>query len=296
MKIASVMKFLSLIILILIGFAGLTQPQQKNEDITVDGMKRSFITYLPSARANYRMPLVISLHGGYSSPKEQFRIADFRPVAEREKFIVVCPKSKNIWHDGRDTKGIDDVKFIDSLITYIINTYQADPKRVYITGISNGGFLASRLACELSQRIAAIAVVAGTMNIGEGYIPVKAMPVIYMQGTKDPIFSNKGGKKFGRRIYSQDSVLKVWAELAKCNTRPVITSLPDSANDGTNIIKKEYINSVTGIKVIGYSIVNGGHTWPGGYQYLPKFIIGKTTQNLNACTEIWNFFQAYKLK
>src|ERR1700744_6300694 len=133
------------------------------------------------------MPVIISLHGGFASPKGMFHLADFRPLAEKEKFIVVCPASKHIWHDGGDIHGIDDVKFIDHLITYMVNTYHADPERIYITGISNGGFMTTRLACQLHNRIAAIAVVSATLDVGEGYEPVNPMPVLYIHGTKDPI-------------------------------------------------------------------------------------------------------------
>ncbi len=272
------------------------QPRQIKETMQVDGIKRSFLTYIPAVPdKDYKMPLIISLHGGFASPEGQFHLADFRPIADTDKFIVICPASKHIFHDGRDNKGIDDVKFIDQIITYAINTYHADPQRVYVTGISNGGFMTSRLACELSTRIAAIAVVAGTMNADEGYAPVKPMPVIYMHGTKDPVFSNKGGKIFGRQVYSQDQVLKIWADLDKCDQIPVTTTIPDIAHDSTSVVKQEYNNPATGFKVIGYTINNGGHTWPGGWQYLPKFIIGKTTKNLNACKVIWDFFRQYRL-
>jgi len=282
--------------MIIAGSTAIAQPKQQTEQMMVDGIKRSFLTYVPPVvDKDYKMPLIISLHGGLASPKGQFRLADFRPIADANKFIVICPASKHIFHDGRDNKGIDDVKFIDQIITYAIKTYHADPQRVYVTGISNGGFLTSRLACELSNRIAAIAVVAATMDQGEGYTPVKPMPVIYMHGTKDPVFSNKGGKMFGRQIYSQDKVLQLWAKLDKCEPKPVFTTTADKANDGTSIIKEEYVNPANGFKVIGYTIVNGGHTWPGGWQYLPKFIIGKTTKNLNACEVIWSFFRQYKL-
>src|SRR5665213_1608011 len=192
------MKFFATAIMLLTGFTSMAQSQQKKENMSVDGIKRAFLTYVPAiSNRDYKMPLIISLHGGFASPKGQFRLADFRPIADKDKFIVICPASKHIFHDGRDNKGIDDVKFIDQIITYAISVYHADPARVYVTGISNGGFMTSRLACELSNRIAAIAVVAGTMNEGEGYAPVKPMPVIYMHGTKDPVFSDKGGKIFG---------------------------------------------------------------------------------------------------
>lgn len=264
-------------------------------ELVIDGNKRSFATYLPTGSKTNKMSLVISLHGGFASPKGMFHLADFRPVADREKFIVVCPASKHIWHDGANLHGIDDVKFIDQLITYIIKTYNADPDRVYVTGISNGGFMTARLACQLSQRIAAVAIVAATLDIGEGYDLTRPMPALYMHGTSDPIVNYNGGKLFGRSVYSQDAVIDKWIALNNCEKVPLVTAIPDVANDGTSILKEEYINPKNGLKVVGYTVINGGHTWPGGWQYLPKFIIGKTTKNLNACEEIWSFFNGYKL-
>ncbi|MDB4926137.1 PHB depolymerase family esterase [Mucilaginibacter sp.] len=264
-------------------------------DMIIDGNKRSFLTYVPFTDEPDKMPLVISLHGGFASPKSMFHLANFRPVAEREKFIVVCPASKNIWHDGADIHSIDDVKFIDHLITYIIKTYHADPERVYITGISNGGFMTTRLACQLHQRIAAIAVVAATLDMGQGYDLTSPMPALYMHGTKDPVVSYKGGKLFGRGAYSHEEIIEKWVALNDCDKVPLVTNIPDTAHDGTSILKEEYHNPKNGLKVISYTINNGGHTWPGGWQYFPEFIIGKTTRNLNACEEIWNFFKPYKL-
>jgi polyhydroxybutyrate depolymerase len=269
--------------------------QQIGGNLIIEGIKRSFLTYVPSTTRQEKMPLVISLHGGFASPKGMFHLADFRPLAERKKFIVVCPASKHIWHDGADIHGINDVKFIDHLITYMIDTYHTDPERVYITGISNGGFMTTRLACQLSKRIAAVAVVAATLNIGEGYEPTVPMPVLYMHGTKDPIVPYKGGKLFGRHIFSHEEIIKKWVALDRCNPKPIITNIPDAAHDGTSVTREEYDNAENGLKVIGYTINNGGHTWPGGWQYFPKFIIGKTTHNLNACETIWEFFKPYKL-
>lgn len=270
--------------------------QQVKGNLVIDGNKRSFLTYIPStAKSTQKMPLVISLHGGFASPKGMFHLADFRPVAERERFIVVCPASKHFWHDGANINGIDDVKFIDHLITYMVNTYHADAQRIYITGISNGGFMTTRLACQLHQRIAAVAVVAASLDVGEGYDLEKPMPVLYMHGTKDPIVSYNGGKLFGRRIFSHADIIKKWVALDNCDPLPLITDIPDAAHDGTSIIKEEYHNPKNGLKVISYTINNGGHTWPGGWQYFPKFIVGKTTHNLNACQEIWSFFKPYKL-
>jgi polyhydroxybutyrate depolymerase len=266
--------------------------RQINGNLLIDGVKRSFITYIPASTE--KMPLVISLHGGFASPKGMFHLADFRPIADKEKFIVVCPASKHIWHDGADNHGIDDVKFIDELITYMIKTYHADAERVYVTGISNGGFMTTRLACQLHNRIKAIAVVAATLDIGASYAPENPMPVLYMHGTKDPIVSFNGGKVFGKRIYSHNDIIKKWVAVNKCNIKPVVTQFRDDAHDGTTVVKEEYQNPSNGLKVVSYSINNGGHTWPGGWQYFPKFVIGKTTHNLNACQVIWDFFKSYR--
>ena len=260
----------------------------------VDGIKRKIVTYIPS-NASEAMPLVISLHGGFASPRGMFHLADFRPVADREKFIVVCPASKHFWHDGADLHGIDDVKFIDHLINYMIKTYHADPQRIYVTGISNGGFMTTRLACQLHDRIAAVAVVAATLDIGEGYGLTSPMPVLYIHGTKDPIVSFNGGKLFGRAVYSHNDIIKKWVIMNNCDPKPIVTNIPDAAQDGTSLVKEEYHNPDNNLKVISYTVSNGGHTWPGGWQYFPKFIVGKTTHNLNACETIWEFFKPYKL-
>ncbi|WP_259070666.1 alpha/beta hydrolase family esterase [Mucilaginibacter sp. X4EP1] len=290
------MKFIFSVIMMLSSVIAYSQPKQIEENMMVDSIKRSFLTYIPSITdKDYKMALIISLHGGFASPKGQFHLADFRPIADKDKFIVICPASKHIWHDGKNNGGIDDVKFIDRLITYAINTYHIDPERIYVTGISNGGFMTSRLACQLYKRIAAIAVVAASLDVNEGYDLVSPMPVIYMHGTKDKIVSYNGGKMFGRQIYSQKEILQKWIKLDGCNPKPVITNIADTAKDSTSVVKEEYLNPANGIKVVGYTINNGGHTWPGGWQFMPEFIVGKTTKNLNACQVIWDFFKPYKL-
>ena len=297
------MKTITLLSFILIATSTVVFAQQKNESIKVDELKREFVTYLPEGinKAD-KSPVIISLHGRLGTAVRQMKFADFKPIADRDKVIIVCPQGVDrSWNDGRGTpansKGINDVKFIDQLITYIINTYNADPRRIYITGMSNGGFMTSRLACELNSRIAAIAVVGASMDEDMGYQPNKPMPAMYIQGTKDPLVPFAGGimkKGAGGAIYGHEDVLKKWAAIDLCNKKPVITDLPITINDGTSVIKEEYTNN-NGLRVVGFTIVDGGHTWPGGTQYLPKFMIGTVTKNLNACDEIWKFFKENRL-
>jgi len=297
------MKYLAIFIFAFSTLNIFAQPQQKSEQIIVDGITRQFITYVPShINNNDKVPIVISLHGRLGTGKGMMSFADFRPIAEKEKFIIVCPDGINhSWNDGRPTpankKGINDVKFIDQLITYIINNYNGDARKVYVTGMSNGGFMSSRLACELNNRIAAVAVVGASMTENAGYRPTKPLPIMYIQGTKDPLVPFNGGtlKGAGGEVYGHADVLKLWIDADHCDTTPTVTNIPDKAHDGTNITTEEYSNPATGLKVIGYTVTNGGHTWPGGTPYLPKFIIGIVSHNINACEVIWKFFKEYKL-
>ncbi len=221
--------------------------QQKNENITVDGIKRDFVTYIPSgANGVGKLPIVVSLHGRLGTASGQMRFADFRPIADKEHFIIVCPQGINrSWNDGRGTpansKGINDVKFIDELITYILKTYNGDSTRIYITGMSNGGFMSSRLACELNKPVADIAVVGASMDKNETYQPVNPMPVMYIQGTEDPLVPFAGGemkKGAGGSIYGHEEVLKKWASVDGCDNNPAVSTLPVMGNDGTSVIRE----------------------------------------------------------
>jgi len=186
------MKTLTFLSLIVLFISTGVSAQQKNESLIVDRMRREFITYLPNGVGN-KAPVIISLHGRLGTAARQMTFADFKPIADRDKVIIVSPQGvERSWNDGRGTpansRGVDDVKFIDELITYIIDTYHADSSKIYVTGMSNGGFMASRLACELNKRIAAVAVVAASMDRDMGYQPTQSMPVMYIQGTKDPLY------------------------------------------------------------------------------------------------------------
>jgi len=124
------MKTLTFLSLIVLFISTGVSAQQKNESLIVDRMRREFITYLPNGVGN-KAPVIISLHGRLGTAARQMTFADFKPIADRDKVIIVCPQGvERSWNDGRGTpansRGVDDVKFIDELITYIIDTYHAD--------------------------------------------------------------------------------------------------------------------------------------------------------------------------
>jgi len=281
--------------------------EQKTINITFDGVARNFIVYLPSGYNNSgKMPLIFAIHGGSGTPEGMINIANFKPIADRDKVVLVYPEGvqKN-WNDGRPTVpnqlGINDVGFFNQMCDYMINNYSVDGKKIYATGISNGGFMSTRLGCELSNRIAAIAVDAATMEsttIAPNCNPGRPVPALYIHGTTDPLVPFLGGQMTaggtaGGTILSHFQVIEKWVALNGCNTTPTITDLPDISNDGTTIKQRVYPGGTNGSEVVSYVVLNGGHTWPQGYQYLNEAIIGKTSQDMNACEVIWTFFKRF---
>jgi polyhydroxybutyrate depolymerase len=298
-----------LVLLFLI--AGFTAPMNKklrqgesNQKIMVNGRARTYVLYLPAGINSQSKPsLVIALHGNLGTGAGTEKIASFEAIAEREKFVLVYPDGiEKSWNDGRPTKanelGVDDVQFISTLIDSIVNVYKVNPKRVYVAGISNGGFMTMRLACELSAKIAAVASVAASMNqITADGCPLHApMPVMVLQGTKDPLVPFTGGEvnsKVHGAVLSHLEVIAKWVQIDGCSPTPAVTQLPDIAADGTTVTKTVYPGGKNNTEVISYVIENGGHTWPGGWQYLPKIFIGRTTRDINGSEVIWAFFKAH---
>jgi polyhydroxybutyrate depolymerase len=282
--------------------------EQKTINLTIDGNDRSFIVYLPTGFNNAgKMPLIFAIHGGSGTPEGMINISNFKPIAERDKVVLVYPAGiqKN-WNDGRPTTpnqlGINDVSFFNQLCDYMITNYPVDGAKIYATGISNGGFMASRLGCELSNRIAAIAVNAATIEattIAPNCNPGRTVPALYIHGTADPLVPFTGGQMTasgtaGGTILSHFQAIDNWVTINACNTTPTITELPDIANDGTTIKERIYGGGRNGSEVVSYVVLNGGHTWPQGFQYLNEAIIGKTSQDMNATEVVWGFFKKFK--
>ena len=281
--------------------------EQKTVSLTVDGNPRSFIVYLPAGYNNAgKMPLIFAIHGGSGTPEGMINIANFKPVADREKVVLVYPAGiQNNWNDGRPTTpnqlGINDVSFFNQLCDYMITNFSVDGSKIYATGISNGGFMSSRLGCELSNRIAAIAVDAATIEattIAPNCNPGRPVPAIYIHGTTDPLVPFTGGQMTaggtaGGTILSHFQTIDRWVTINGCNVTPTVTDLPDVSNDGTTIKQRVYSGGANGSEVVSYVVLNGGHTWPQGFQYLNEAIIGKTSQDMNACEVIWAFFKRF---
>jgi len=280
------------------------------------GLQRTYRVHVPLSHDKTKpVPLVVALHGGGGTAEGMVKLTldGFNKLSDQEGFVVVYPDGigKN-WNDGRseeETKyrahkeKVDDTGFISALIDYFIKVYDINPKSVYVTGISNGAIMSYRLACELSDKIAAIAPVDGNMsqNFLPKCSPSKPISVLVINNVKDPLVPWNGGditgpfglKKLGK-VLSVSQTIEYWVKHNECSPSPSITEEPDKdPEDGTRVRREEYSGGKDGTEVILYAIEGGGHTWPGGYQYLPARIIGKTSKDIDANEVIWNFFKKH---
>ncbi len=283
--------------------------------ITVDGIKRDFLIHLPQSYSESEaLPLIIALHGGGGNAKDMEKLTEdgFNKLADDENFIVVYPDGiGRHWNDGRNLslyytqkENINDVKFISELIDYMVEKYNVNPLRVYVTGMSNGALMTYRLAYELSNKIAAVAPVDGSipLNIYLNETPTAPIPVLMINNVADPIlpwnggYAHFGNKKLGK-VLSVEETAAFWARIDNCTLVKSKEYLPDTdLNDGTRVWMRLYLNNITGMEVVQYGIEGGGHTWPGGEQYLPQSIIGKTSRDINACNLIWKFFRNHQIQ
>ncbi len=287
-----------------------------------DGLQRSYCQYLPAdiKKTKNKHPLVIILHGGGGTGKYMAILTGFNRLAEQDKFMVVYPDGiEKHWNDGRNLQeyksqreNIDDVGFISALIDKLAAQYPVDLEHIYVAGISNGAFMTHRLATELSGKIAAAAMVIG--SISEPYfskaIPSRPVPIIIMNGTKDPLVPWKGGEigfkgrtKKGRAV-SVEQTVNFWLKYNKCETSGQMIYKPDrDPEDGTRVRVHSYKNRAGKVMVIFYAIEEGGHTWPGVPEHIPqaprqvpKTAIGLTCFDINGTNEIYNFFKQHSGK
>lgn len=269
------------------------------------GRTRTFLYHLPP-HVKPQAPLVVALHGRLGQGRSQQKLTGFDALADGSGFIVVYPDGVDrSWADGRgmtpaDRQGVDDVGFLTALVDHFISRFGADKRRVYATGMSNGAMMSFRLACERADRFAAVGPVAGLMaeKLSASCSPSRPVPLLTIVGTQDPLVPFQGGQVSGDRgpVLSETASRARWAALDGCESPPAITQELDRApEDGTRIQREALGPCRNGSEVVFYVVQGGGHTWPGGPQYLPQRFIGRTSQELDASRTLWEFFQRFQL-
>lgn len=269
--------------------------QTINGTITHNGLQRSYILYVPASyNSGTPAPLVINFHGYTSNASDQMLYGDFRAIADTAGFLLVHPmgtldgSGNTYWNSGWGGT-VDDIGFTEALIDSLALSYNINMGRVYSTGMSNGGFMSYTLACALSNRIAAIASVTGTMNLNQSLTcnPLHPVPVMEIHGTADGTVPYNGTTG----MESIANTLSYWVNFNQCNAAAIMTNVPDiNTFDGSTAEHYLYQNGSNGVEVEHYKIINGAHTWPGA-----PFVIGTTNYDINASQKIWEFFAKYDI-
>lgn len=288
------MRYLSLVITFFLPFFLFSQ-ERVDFTLQVDGVERTALAYL---NADYQdgneWPLIINMHGLGSNAIQQEFYSYFNSVADTSEFIVVYPQglianNSTHWNAGFGS-GVDDVGFINELIDYMHFEYNIDLSRVYSIGMSNGGYMSYTLACELSDRIAAIGSVTGAMVFSEeescnpGYVP----PILQMHGTQDNTVPFNGNANQN----SIPHIVDVWKEKHGCSEENEHIEYPDiNTDDDTTIESFSYTDCESGGEVILYVVDGGGHTWPGALE-VPG--LGPVNQDILGSNHIWDFLRKYQ--
>ena len=275
--------------------------------IVVKGVERTFLLHIPKgAKAAARRPLVMALHGGGTNGKSMRRFSGLDEAADQYGFMVVYPEGTGptarfrTWNSGAcdvyaRKQNVDDVAFLSALIDHLVQTQQADPQRVYVTGISNGGMMSYRLAAEIPDRIAAIAAVAGTLDVPAAAVK-RPLPILHFHGTADEHVLYKGGH--GPKTFSENEhtsvadTMATWVKVNGANPEPREERLPDVADDGTRVTRYAYATKADPQNIVLYKIEGGGHTWPGRPARLER-VLGTATRDISANDIMWEFFKAH---
>ncbi|MCB0686697.1 MAG: T9SS type A sorting domain-containing protein [Saprospiraceae bacterium] len=271
------------------------------DSLVFDGLQRSYLVHLPTGyHEQEQLPLVIAMHGGFGSAANLQNQSGLSQTANDHHFIVVYPEgsregllSIRTWNAGwccgnSSAADVDDVGFIDTLLDVLITKYAVDTNRIYATGMSNGGFMSYRLACELSNRIAAIAPVAGSLSVPTCN-PIRPVPIIAFHSYLDSNVPYLGGIGDGVSDHYNaplDSVLNAWSNKNGCQSEKL------TIQDDAQFTHYEWTECECNADIEWYLTRDGGHSWPGGNQTITG---DPTSQVINANELMWNFFSQHSL-
>ncbi|HEX2620246.1 MAG TPA: PHB depolymerase family esterase, partial [Phototrophicaceae bacterium] len=195
----------------------------------------------------------------------------------------------------------DDVGFIAALLDHMIQTYTVDTNRVYVTGFSSGANLSYLLACQLSDRFAAVAVVGSLMmeKVAEDCQPTEPISLLMIQGTADPVFAWDGGQFVIDRVdygyqYSGAETLNFWLDHNECASSRQMNALPDLAQDDNTRVWHELYNQCSAETVVElYAMMDGGHNWSGVPSDLSSDLTVNVSYDIAATETIWHFFATH---
>jgi polyhydroxybutyrate depolymerase len=279
----------------------------KTRTLTAGGLKRTYVVHVPEGHDRKTpMPVVLALHGATMNGPMMAWFSGLSRKADEAGFIAVYPNgtgrfSSFTWNGGNCCglavqNQVDDVAFINALLDDLMESCHVDNRRIYATGISNGAVMAYRLASELSDRIAAITPVSGSMGTEISQLK-RPVSVLHFHGTLDefiPFLGGKGKKSItGTDFWPVDQSIQSWVKSNGCDENPKIDMLSKSGDELT-VSRNTYAAGKDGTEVVLVVIEGGGHTWPG--MRSPAATLGKSALNISANDLMWEFFEKYPMK
>lgn len=274
--------------------------------LTHDGADRAYHVYIPASyTGDSPVPLVVALHGRGSSGTRMENLTGLDSRADASGFIVVYPDGLNgawdyVYGLPGYQPGPNDAAFLLELVDTLTDGYDIDPHRIYVTGLSNGGFMTQRMACYAPARFAAFASVAASgygamLSDCKDYQPVN---ILYIHGTSDRLIPWRGfGMKDAagnRRVVTMSvkSSLQFWAQRNGCAPQVVTTKVPQKGDSpGTAVELLTARECEDGAEVSLYAVLGGGHNWPGVRGKIPRRIAGRVNMDINASDVIVSFFE-----
>jgi polyhydroxybutyrate depolymerase len=277
---------------------GTDAPGRESRTITVDGRERNYLVHRPTTiDRDDPTSLVVMLHGGFGSAAQARRAYGWDQMADANAFVVVYPDGVDrAWNAGTccgrpQRDDVDDVKFLGAVIDAVTPAEGVDPDRVYATGISNGGMMAYRLACELPGKVAAIGPVAASMTVGCDDPPPSPTSVMHIHGLDDRNVPFEGG--VGSKGVAKDarpsvtSVIDHWRTVDGCAAPPTTTI-------SGAVTTSEWTGCAEGTEVVLVTIAGAGHQWPGSAPPSAAarriLEIDEPSYALDATQTLWEFF------
>lgn len=282
-----------------------------------DGLRRTYLVYVPPhAAAGASLPVVLNFHGGGGNARTQKWYSRMDETAAREGFLAVYPDGTggfagrlHTWNAGTccgsaAARRVDDVGFVLALIEDLVRRTPVDETRIYATGLSNGSMMAYRLAAEASERIAAVAGVAGAMTLPR-FAPQRPVPVMHIHSVDDAraLYEGGLGPAFpftNTRVFHQSvkSMLEKWRTRNDCPTRPQvfgpITGRSGAADADHTATRYLFTPCRDGTEVVLWKLTGAGHVWPGGQQNFLRLLLGRGTTVIDANNEMWAFFSRFR--
>jgi polyhydroxybutyrate depolymerase len=289
-----------------------TASPASSESIAIDGVMRTFTAQLPAIRP---APLVIVLHGKMQTGADMITRTSWHQLAKRERFGAVFPDGRNrAWADlrfdakrapGGPPEGTDDVAFIARIIEKYVADGTADPKRIYVTGVSNGAAMTMTLVCERADLFAAAASVVMNLtdDLGAACHPARPVPMLMMNGTADPLIPYQGGRArhriVTRDVWSTAKTVAFWRQINGCEPGDADSiDLDDLDRRDRSTVTRIDSRCPAGRDVVLYRINSGGHRMPGAFPdarftRAANLVLGPQNHDIDGAQTIWDFLRRF---